>query len=82
MRRTSMHNTLPQDDDLMIGAQPIAQFVYGNTSPRSMRSVYANPLGLSLFKHGGFIAGRKSTIQRELGLIEAEARKAASAGAA
>jgi hypothetical protein len=70
------HETQSQADDMMIGAEPIARFVYGNSSPRSMRGIYSNTLKLSLFKHGGLVAARKSTLRRELEAIEAKARQA------
>lgn len=63
-------------EDLLIGAQPISLFVYGNTNPTAVRDIYRNVLGLTTFRHGGHLAAFKSTICRELLEIEAKAREA------
>jgi hypothetical protein len=62
-------------DDLMIGAEPIARFLYGKAGKKEVRDVYRNPFGFSFFKHGNSIAGLKSTIRAEL----LEAQRAAQA---
>ena len=56
----------PVADDLMIGADVIAVFLYGNDDPKSVRDVYRNPMGLSFFKHGNSVAGFKSTIRKSI----------------
>jgi hypothetical protein len=62
-------------DDLMVGAEPIARFLYGKAGKKELRDVYRNPFGFSFFKHGNSIAGLKSTIRAEL----LEAQRAARA---
>jgi hypothetical protein len=72
-------------DDIIIGAQGIARFLYGNTEPKAMSDVYRNPAKFSFFKHGGLLAARKSTLRHEVFEMENKARlarEAASAGAA
>jgi hypothetical protein len=69
-------NLPPLGNDLLVGADQIARAVYGNADPISVRSVYRNVLGLTLFKHGNSVAGFRSTLRRELAEIELRARKA------
>jgi hypothetical protein len=64
---------VPLADDLLIGAEKIAEFIYGDTSAGRRRDVYRNPFGFSFFKHGNTVAALKSTIRAEL----AEAQQAA-----
>ena len=63
-------------EDLMIGAQAIARFLYGNVDPAAVRDVYRNPLGLTIFRHGGHLAAFENKIRRELAEIENKAREA------
>lgn len=60
-------------DDLMIGAEAIAEFLYGDRD--RTRDVYRNPAGFSFFKHGNSIAARRSTIRSELAVAEQAARE-------
>ena len=71
---------LPLSDDLMRGADEIRLFLFGHTEDQrqaesNRRSVYhlADKHGLPLFKLGGVLCGRKSTILR---WIEAQERAA------
>jgi hypothetical protein len=57
-------------DDLLLGAEKIAQFIYGKAGTKEVRDVYRNPFKFSFFKHGNAIAGLKSKIRAEL--IEAQ----------
>jgi len=63
-------------EDLIVGAQAIARFLYGNAEPKAMSDVYRNPMGLTFFSHGGKKAAFKSTLRRELAEIEHKARRA------
>ena len=72
-----MEDTLA--DDLLIGANEIARFIYGRDDRTARANVYRNVMQLTFFHHGGFKAARKSTIRRELDLIENAAREVASA---
>jgi hypothetical protein len=60
-------------DDLLVGAAPIATYLFG--SPSKRRQVYQLASKLPLFRLGGKIAGRKSVLQRYMaqqeGLAEA-----------
>lgn len=60
-------------NDLLLGAGPIARFIYGEDTPDTRRNVYRNPFRFSFFKHGAVIAALKTTIRAEL----AEAQQAA-----
>lgn len=68
----------PQDaplaDDLLLGAGPIANFLYGD--PGRRRDVYRNPARLTFFRHGSAIAAFKSTLRAELADHERTAREA------
>ena len=71
---------LPLASDLMRGADAIRVFLFGDTpdgkqAESNRRSVYhlADKHGLPLFKLGGVLCGRKSTILR---WIEAQERAA------
>ncbi|WP_093566959.1 hypothetical protein [Methylobacterium sp. 174MFSha1.1] len=55
---------LPLSEDLMTGAEAIAEFMFGAASEANRRRVYhaADRLGLPSFKMGGTICARRSTI--------------------
>jgi hypothetical protein len=53
-------------DDLMLGAGPIAFFIYGADTPEMRRNVYRNVFNLPLFKHGNTLAAFKSVIRTAL----------------
>ena len=63
----------PLADDLMIGAEKIAEYIYGDAT--RTREVYRNPAGLSFFKHGASVAAFKSTIRKELEEAQQQARE-------
>ncbi|PVE22848.1 hypothetical protein DC522_19105 [Microvirga sp. KLBC 81] len=74
---------LPLADDLLRGARPIARFIYGESKDEreneaNERRVYhaAQKHGLPVFKLGGVLCARKSTILR---WIEAQERSGAAA---
>lgn len=62
-------------DNLLIGAEAIARFIYGNAGKKERRDIYRNVFGFSFFKHGNAIAALKTTINAEL----AEKQRAAQA---
>lgn len=55
---------LPLHDDLMVGADAISEFMFGNAIEGNKRRVYhaADKLGLPCFKMGGSLCARRSTI--------------------
>ena len=53
-------------DDLLLGAEAIAFFLYGKTGPKEVRDVYRNVFQISLFKHGNTLAAFKSVIRADL----------------
>lgn len=55
---------MPLANDLMVTVKPIAEFMFGDDSEANRRKVYhaADKLGLPLFKMGGSLCGRRSTI--------------------
>jgi hypothetical protein len=61
--------------DLLLGAGPIALFIYGEDTPDTRRNVYRNPFGFSFFKHGAIIAALKTTIRAELTEAQQAARQ-------
>lgn len=63
-------------DNLLIGAESIALYIYGKAGRKEVRDVYRNPFGFSFFKHGNAIAALKSTIRAELHEAEREAQEA------
>jgi hypothetical protein len=69
----------PETGDVVVGAAALARVIYGKDDPKSVRAVYANPLGLSIFKHAGLLAGIPSTLRREVAEIEQRAREARKA---
>jgi hypothetical protein len=50
-------------NDLLLGAGPIAFFVYGANTPDTRRNVYRNVFNLPLFKHGNTVAALKSGVR-------------------
>jgi hypothetical protein len=58
-------------DDLLIGAAPIAEFVFGDSSPPNRRRVYSLKDQLRLFHIGALLAGRKSTLTQLIADVEA-----------
>jgi hypothetical protein len=52
--------------DLLLGAGPIAFFIYGVNTPEMRRNVYRNVFDLPLFKHGNTLAALKSGIRAAL----------------
>jgi hypothetical protein len=64
-----MENATTLADDLLVGAEAIARFVYGAADPVAIRRVYhAGAAGhLPVFKLGRLLAARKSKL---LGLGE------------
>jgi hypothetical protein len=62
-------------EDLLIGADKIAEFLYGKSDRKSLSHVYRNVAGLSFFKHGNSIAAFKSTIRAELAEAQRKARE-------
>jgi hypothetical protein len=56
----------PVADDLMVGAETIARFIYGSAGKKEVRDVYRNIGGLPFFKHGNAVAGLKSSIRAAL----------------
>jgi hypothetical protein len=69
-------------DDLVVGGENLAVFLYGNAGPQAMREVYRNPMGLTFFSHGGRKAAFKSTLRRELAEAENRAREERKAAVA
>ena len=63
-------------DDLMLGAGPIAEFIYGKDTPETRRNVYRNPFGFGFFKHGNTLAALKSNTRAELAEAQRIAREA------
>lgn len=53
-------------DNLLIGAEAIARYVYGKADTKQIRDIYRNVFGFSLFKHGAQLAALKTTINAEL----------------
>src|SRR4029077_1052018 len=62
-RRPTMTMDVALSEDLLIGADKIADFLYAKTDGKSLSHVYRNVAGLSFFKHGNSIAAFKSTIR-------------------
>lgn len=71
--------TVPEEvviaDDLMIGAEPIAKFLYGKVGKKELRDVYRNPADLPFFKHGNSIASFKSSIRAALHEAQRQAQE-------
>jgi hypothetical protein len=51
-------------DDLIVGAEKIAEFLYGDGD--RVRDVYRNVGGLTFFRHGAAVAALKSTLREEI----------------
>ena len=62
--------------NLLLGAESIALYIYGEAGRKEVRDVYRNPFGFSFFKHGNAIAALKSTILAELHAAERAAQEA------
>ena len=60
-------------DDLLIGAEVIAAFVYGDET--RTRDIYRNVLALPLFRHGAKIAATRSGLIAAIRAQEAAARE-------
>lgn len=69
----------PLSDDLLRGADVLAEFVYGDRNQR--RKIYhLKETGeLPFFTLGGMVCGRKSTLTRAIEEKEASARKSQGA---
>jgi hypothetical protein len=59
----------------MLGAGPIAEFIYGKDTPETRRNVYRNPFGFGFFKHGNTLAALKSNTRAELAEAQRIARE-------
>jgi hypothetical protein len=64
-------------DDLLLGAEAIAEFLLGDRSKKKRRKVYHLRPHLPLFYLGGEIAGRKSTLRQFIAAQEQAATDAA-----
>lgn len=55
---------LSLSEDLMMGADPIAEFLFGDASETNRRRVYhaSDKLGLPTFKMGGTLCARRTKI--------------------
>jgi hypothetical protein len=62
-------------EDLLLGAGPIASFIYGKDDDKARRDIYRNPFGFSFFRHGAQIAALKSTIIEEIRAAERAAQE-------
>jgi hypothetical protein len=58
---------------LLLGAEALAQFIYGNRSEKAVRDIYRNIAGLPFFHHGNSLAGFTDTITAELRRHEQQA---------
>jgi hypothetical protein len=74
----SLEHSPARGGDLLIGAEAIAEFLYGD--PSQTRDVYRNVLGLPLFKHGAKIAATRSGLIEEIRNREKAARELIAAG--
>jgi hypothetical protein len=74
-RRQHAAREITVADDLLLGAGPIAGFLYGEDSAETRRNVYRNPMGLSFFKHGNTLAALKSTLHAEVNEAQEKARQ-------
>jgi hypothetical protein len=64
------------DRDLIIGAGPIAEAVFGQNTPTLRRRIYDNSLKLPVFRSGTMLCARRSAIaamfdQREKAAVAA-----------
>ena len=76
----AVSSDLPIAGDLLIGAEAIATFLYGD--PAQTRDVYRNVLGLPFFKHGAKLAATKSGLTEEIRNREKAAREELAAATA
>jgi hypothetical protein len=60
---------------MLIGAEAIAQFLYGKSDDKTVRDVYRNIAGLTFFHHGNSLAAFTDTLLSELRQHEREARE-------
>jgi hypothetical protein len=63
--------------DLMLGAGPLAVFLFGNDSPPNKRRIYrlAEARALGLFKLEGHVAGFRSTVRAKFAQLQDNAGK-------
>jgi hypothetical protein len=59
---------------MLIGAEAIAEFLYGKSDEKAVRDVYRNIGGLTFFKHGNSLAAFTDTLMTELREHEQQAR--------
>jgi hypothetical protein len=78
--RRGVTGAVSETIDLLIGAEAIAEFLYGDRT--QTRDVYRNVLGLPLFKHGAKIAATKSGLIQEIRSREKAAREERAAAVA
>jgi hypothetical protein len=66
------NDVLSLADDLLHGADEIARFIYGSADEPNRRRVYyaAERHGLPIFKLGGVVSARKSTILKWIEMQE------------
>ena len=67
------------EGDLILGAETIARFVYGQAGTKQTRDICENTLGLPLFHHGGFLGAFKSGIRARLRELHEQAVKETAA---
>ena len=60
---------------MLIGAEAIAQFLYGKDDDKAVRDVYRNIAGLTFFHHGNSLAAFTDTLMSELREHEQQARE-------
>jgi hypothetical protein len=60
---------------MLIGAQALAEFLYGKSGEKEVRDVYRNVAGLTFFKHGNSLAAFTDTLVAELRQHERKARE-------
>jgi hypothetical protein len=64
-----------QAGKMLIGAETIAQFLYGKSDEKAVRDVYRNIGGLTFFHHGNSLAAFTDTLVAELREHEHQARQ-------
>jgi hypothetical protein len=60
---------------MLIGAEAIARFLYGNANEKELRDVYRDVAGLTFFHHGNALAAFPDTLMSELRDHELKARQ-------
>jgi hypothetical protein len=60
---------------MLIGAEALAQFIYGEVNGKTVRDIYRNIADLPFFHHGNSLAGFTDTIVAELRQHERQARE-------